>query len=279
MKGIRVKHIISNILLITLWQVGVSQVGIGTTTPSGMLHIVPTAANALVIDPYGTNTGETGEVQFKELTANGSNHVGLKAPDNIAADVVFVLPPADGTSGQALVTDGSGNLSWTSSSNGWWEELGSTTLTSAGTEVAVIFTPKKYLMVIASIVGDGGTDANQRVHVGNGSFDTGTNYSFRRSINGGSDVTEAPRDHIAHHNQKHFSEHTLFIVNDASYEKLFINHSLTTSSGTGAGNAPNRAEVVAKWANTSNQIDRIRFIRTTGMNYQSGTTLSVYGHD
>jgi hypothetical protein len=51
-------------------------------------------------------------IRFKEATSNGSNYVAFKAPAAITADVVWTLPDADGTSGQRLQTDGSGNLTW-----------------------------------------------------------------------------------------------------------------------------------------------------------------------
>ncbi len=62
--------------------------------------------------PKGTGAGQTGEVRFFELIANGNNHVALKAADSISANIVFVLPSADGTTGQVLKTDGAGNLAW-----------------------------------------------------------------------------------------------------------------------------------------------------------------------
>ncbi len=54
----------------------------------------------------------SGELRFKEIPTNGTNHVSLKAPDSMSADASFILPSADGTSGQFLKTDGSGNLSF-----------------------------------------------------------------------------------------------------------------------------------------------------------------------
>ena len=50
------------------------------------------------------------------LKHSGGNVVSLNSPTNApgAADVAFKLPNADGSDGQALVTDGSGNLSFTS---------------------------------------------------------------------------------------------------------------------------------------------------------------------
>ena len=54
----------------------------------------------------------SGELRFKEIPTNGTNHVSLKAPDSMSADASFILPSADGTSGQFLKTDGSGSLSF-----------------------------------------------------------------------------------------------------------------------------------------------------------------------
>lgn len=47
-----------------------------------------------------------------EDTDNGANTVSLQAPASVASNLNFVLPSADGSSGQALVTDGAGNLSF-----------------------------------------------------------------------------------------------------------------------------------------------------------------------
>ena len=67
------------------------------------------------------------ELRLPEDTDNGSNYVAIKAPDSIASNLTLTLPSADGTNGQALVTNGSGTLSFTTLS---------TTLTySSGTAV------------------------------------------------------------------------------------------------------------------------------------------------
>lgn len=70
------------------------------------------------LHPWGTNAGETTPIIFRELVANGTNYVGVKAPDSIANDCVWTLPAADGSSGQALTTNGSKVLSWTTISGG-----------------------------------------------------------------------------------------------------------------------------------------------------------------
>jgi hypothetical protein len=69
---------------------------------------------SVVMGPYGTSTGNTNELRFLELLANGTNYVGFKAPDNIASNVIWTLPSADGSAGQVLSTNASGTLSWTS---------------------------------------------------------------------------------------------------------------------------------------------------------------------
>ena len=51
--------------------------------------------------------GTANELRFYE----GSNYVGFEAPA-LSGDQIWVLPDADGSSGHALKTDGSGNLSW-----------------------------------------------------------------------------------------------------------------------------------------------------------------------
>ena len=67
------------------------------------------------------------ELRLPEDTDNGSNYVAIKAPDSIASNLTLTLPSADGTNGQALITNGSGTLSFTTLS---------TTLTySSGTAV------------------------------------------------------------------------------------------------------------------------------------------------
>ena len=51
--------------------------------------------------------GSNNELRFYE----GSNYVGFEA-GALSADQIWVLPTADGSTGHALKTDGSGNLSW-----------------------------------------------------------------------------------------------------------------------------------------------------------------------
>ena len=50
------------------------------------------------------------EVRFQDAT--GGQYVGLKAASTVSASYTLTLPTADGTADQALITDASGNLSF-----------------------------------------------------------------------------------------------------------------------------------------------------------------------
>ena len=51
-----------------------------------------------------------GDVRFSD--ADSSNYVAIQAPSTVATNLTLTLPSADGTANQALITDGSGNLSF-----------------------------------------------------------------------------------------------------------------------------------------------------------------------
>jgi hypothetical protein len=54
----------------------------------------------------------TGELRMQERRTNGTNYVGIKAPQSVAANTVWTLPTADGTANQCLSTDGAGQWGW-----------------------------------------------------------------------------------------------------------------------------------------------------------------------
>ena len=93
---------------------GVGSFGAGAST---VTSLQTSAQNALTLAPYGALAGNTGEVQFKELSVVQGDYVGFKAPDAIAANKIWTLPAADGTAGQVIKTDAAGNLSWVSLSS------------------------------------------------------------------------------------------------------------------------------------------------------------------
>lgn len=89
---------------------------------------------AITLLPFNTGAGQTSEIHFKELAANGTEYVGFKAPDSIAGNITWTLPATDGTNGYALVTNGSGILSWASIGGGGGSGITSLNGLTAGTQ-------------------------------------------------------------------------------------------------------------------------------------------------
>ena len=154
-----------------------------------------------------------------------------------------------------------------------WEKLvsvagaGSSTTLSSGTITAKKHL--KYTLYVTAFV-------NGRMTFNS---DTGSNYTRRYSGNGGTDGT-------GNINQAYIE--SLWdlapalivgnIINIATSEKLITLHTSEANNTTGAGTAPNRMEIVAKWANTSNQITQIDFNKT-GTNFGTGEVLTIWGSD
>ena len=78
-------------------------------------------------------------VRLVEGSNNGANYIALKSPNSLAANVTYTLPATDVANG-ILVSDGSGNLSYT------------TTVTGSGSGLSAGTTPLTTLDI------DGGTD-------------------------------------------------------------------------------------------------------------------------
>lgn len=64
---------------------------------------------------WGREDG-TNSLRFKLVDKDGSNYIGLKAPNTLAGNVTYVLPGTQGGSSSVLTNDGSGNLTWASGS-------------------------------------------------------------------------------------------------------------------------------------------------------------------
>ena len=58
------------------------------------------------------NVTAAGEIRLED--SSGGEYVSLKAPSTVASNVSFTLPAADGSTGQVMKTDGSGNLGFVS---------------------------------------------------------------------------------------------------------------------------------------------------------------------
>ena len=161
----------------------------------------------------------------------------------------------------------------------FWEELASVDLSGGAADSigSGTFTSKKYLWVQCFTNATGGNND----HKFTVNSDTGSNYSKRTSTSGvadGTNASQANLDLTGTHNVSNFTN--MFIINNASNEKLFIIHDITVNTA-GAGTAPERTETVGKWANTSNQINEVTFTNAVARTGQYGTNsiLKVWGSD
>ena len=84
----------------------ISSLAVATATITG-----GTISGITQLDVAGTSAAGA-NMKLYEDTDNGTNYVSLKAADSIASNLTFTLPSTDGTNGQAVITDGSGNLSF-----------------------------------------------------------------------------------------------------------------------------------------------------------------------
>lgn len=206
----------------------------------------------------------------RELTAkwaNTSNAVSTVTERNIDS--------GDYSSGSEVVV-----LGWdpadTHTTN-FWEELASVELGSDSSSSGSLgspqmetgtFTAKKYLWVQGWIKSS--TD-----FVTNFNSNSSSIFSHRYSDNGGSDGTSINSNSAWFHYGGDQMFVNAFIINDTSKEKLMINHIVYRGS-SGAGTAPQRREIVSKWANTSDQITSIQLWKAS-MTISAGSTLKVWG--
>ena len=164
--------------------------------------------------------------------------------------------------------------------SGGWVELGRTTLGADTDDLTVSgLSNKRYLHILCDLIPNGAIGMQGRFN-----SDTGSNYAYRRSNDGGADGTGinqtvmidgASTETSASGTSMFVSK---FVSNYASKEKLTIDHAIVTTA-TGAGTAPNRREAVNKWANTSNPISSFTAHNYGAGNYTSGSEVVVLGWD
>ena len=161
-------------------QFGAGKITVGAST------ISTTQTNTdLTIDPNGTGIvkvtsnfllngdgSAAGEMRLGD--ADSSNWVGFKSPTTVTANKVWVLPAADGTAGQVLKTDASGNLGWVSISVALGDETASastyypllqsaysgTATTLYGSSTKLTYQPSTGTMTFGILTGSTASGAN-----------------------------------------------------------------------------------------------------------------------
>src|SRR6185295_14752185 len=88
-------------------------IGILLNKISSAQNSFPTPTGACVLDATGTATGNGGELRLSELDANGSNYIGIKSPDVLTSNQVYVFPDGFPNGiGKVLSSDDAGLMTW-----------------------------------------------------------------------------------------------------------------------------------------------------------------------
>lgn len=83
-------------------------------TGAGGITVTPGAVGTVDLLPRGAAAGDTATLRFRELAAGGTEAIGLKAPDALAASLDYTLPAtAPSISGQRFTSTTTGVTSWT----------------------------------------------------------------------------------------------------------------------------------------------------------------------
>lgn len=163
---------------------------------------------------------------------------------------------------------------------GGWVELARTTLGSANANISVASLPdKRYYKVLVDVAGESSnSDFGVRFN-----SDSATNYANRVSFDGSGDATAANAALASTFTTDTASTtpvfHVTYIANLAGKEKLVITPQGVRQMTLGAGNAPQRSENVAKWANTVDPIDEITLTTGGAPTFNTGSQVVVLGWD
>lgn len=248
-----------------------TDVGVVARAKGAGVFQIETANGSTVLGRFDAN----GNFRLFGMGASGSGGV-IAIPDATA-------PSANPTGGTYLFSE-SGVLKArspsgviTSLSPGMWNELGRTTLGTAGDTITVSSLPaRKHLMLVVCLLDTGGTIR------GNLTFnnDTGSNYAYRRSAGGGADTTSVSQANILITSGPVSFPHFMMIdvMNYAASEKLAIVRNISQQTA-GAGTAPDRQEIVGKWANTADQITRVDVTNPGTGDFAIGSEVIVLGAD
>lgn len=200
-------------------------------------------------------------VAFEQPTAAkwnqlGENDAGFKDGTNFDDDII-----------------GKRHIDWDDGI--WWEELGRTTLGSAADVITLSsLTAKKYLRIYVQLIASGAIDSALIFN-----NDTGANYAWRISTNGGADSTSTGSTFVPGQTSATANQWLVFDVTNISAQAKQVIGQVSNDGASGAGTAPVRREVSAKWHNVASQITRVDCTNAAGGSYDTGSQLVVLGHD
>lgn len=229
-----------------------------------------------------------GQIILAERTGNGTNTVTVQAPASLAADFTLTLPTADGTNGQFLQTNGSGQLAFATPAAGAMVLLANLTPAAAAANIDAlnVFTATydNYLILLQGIqtadatgnptvrmryaVSGAADETTKYTAGGYGAVLAGQNFS-NTSINiflttGTLDATGPGLNAaitIQNTNATNSSFKTAFIT-------MFCNPNGATTFNFGSG---------AAGYNGTSALSGVRFFLSTGANFAARGNVRIYG--
>tara|TARA_Y100000590_G_scaffold456023_1_gene605738 strand:+ start:524 stop:1570 length:1047 start_codon:yes stop_codon:yes gene_type:complete len=250
----------------------------GRTTPQfSVMNIINNSAQEKLVNGHtvSQNTAGAGNAPHRQ------EWVGKWA--NTSAQITqATLDRGSGnfTSGSEIVVLGCDNDEADSGTN-FWQELASVDLSSGADEISTgTIASKKYIMWNYHVLSSGAANALDNIAF-RFNNDTGNNYCYRHSDNGGSDGTNTSNSYLRFRSGSATAQDFFgsgYIVNKSDKEKLLISEQIY-NGGDGASSQPKRSEMVGKWANTSAQITEIDLIQDGGGDFLTGSYLQVFGAD
>mgnify|MGYP003978294197 FL=1 len=157
-----------------------------------------------------------------------------------------------------------------------WGKAGSDTLTGTGDLMTITDLPANLSnFFISHTLASGQTEP--LITFNN---DTGSNYAYRYSSDGGSDSTQTSGSNVFTHTASNTTDNSwlMYCINISAEEKLFLMWSMGANTA-GAGNAPTRREYAGKWVNTSAQITEIDATNGGTGDFLTGSNLTALGSD
>jgi len=157
-----------------------------------------------------------------------------------------------------------------------WVRLATKTLTSAGANISTdAFTGNTFNQILSHTFAS--TSAARDLTFNNSSAPV---YAVKRSYNGGQDTPEPSQSFAElrfNSNEDHL--HIIYTCWVSSQEKLAVCHFV--SGGTlGAGNPPNRTEVVFKYVPSPDEsLTNVKFNKGSFVNFDTNSNLMVIGSD
>lgn len=157
-----------------------------------------------------------------------------------------------------------------------YDAIATTTLGSSSGQIDFTGISSNFtdLILVASIsnIGSGGSTVN-RIQVGNGSIDTGSNYSTTFLIGEGTSATSTrvSNQTFIYNGESSSTQISTLIVHFQNYSNTTTNKTILTRHGTTTRIDAN----VSLWRSTS-AINQIR-IFMSGNSFSSGSTFTLYG--